>query len=67
MKAGQITPPQATAEGLEMYAVCERKQVMIDAKQKNKAISKMRQKAFNLRAKRYLKDIRDEAHIEYRD
>ncbi len=67
MKAGQITPPQATSDGLEMYAVCERKQVMIDAKQKSKTISKMRQKAFNLRAKRYLKDIRDEAHIEYRD
>lgn len=67
MRAGQITPPQSTAKGLEMYAVCDRKQVTLDNKKKNKVIAEMRQKAFQLRAKRYLKDLRDEAHIEYRD
>ncbi len=67
MKVGQITPPQSSLKGLEMYAVCERKQVMLDDTQKNKVIAKLRQQAFELRSKRYLKDIRQEAHIEYRN
>ena len=67
MKVGQITPPRATQEGLEMYAVCGRKQVTIDDKERSKVISKLRQNAFQLRSQRYLKDLRDEAHIEYRD
>jgi len=67
MKVGQITPPRATQEGLEMYAVCGRKQVTIDDKERRKVIAKLRQNAFQLRSQRYLKDLRDEAHIEYRD
>lgn len=67
MKVGQITPPQSTNSGLEMYVVCERKQVTIDDNQRARILGAMRQKAFNLRAERYLKDIREEAHIEYRD
>lgn len=67
MKAGQITPPQPTDKGLEMYAVCDRKQVRIDDKERSKVLGEMRQKAFQMRAERYLKDIRTDAHIEYRD
>ena len=67
MKVGQITPPRATQEGLEMYAVCGRKQVTIDDKERSKVITKLRQDALLLRSQRYLKDLRDEAHIEYRD
>jgi len=66
MKAGQITPPQATADGLEMYAVCDRKQVAVDNKERRKMLGEMRQKAFQLRAKRYLSDLRQDAHIEVR-
>ncbi len=67
MKAGQITPPQPTSKGLEMYAVCERKSVAIDDTKRRKALGEMRQKAFQLRAKRYMSDLRQDAHIEYRD
>lgn len=67
MKAGQITPPQPTDKGLEMYAVCDRQQVTIDDKKRTEVLSKLRQDAFQMRAARYLKDIRSEAHIEYRD
>jgi len=67
MKVGQVTPPQPSSKGLEMYAVCDRQQVSIDDKQRTKALGEMRQKAFQLRAKRYLSDIRQDAHIEYRD
>lgn len=67
MKVGEITPPQATDKGLEMYAVCERKQVTIDDTQRRKVLGKLRQEAYQLRSERYLKDLRDEAHIEYRD
>lgn len=67
MKAGQITPPQPTDKGLEMYAVCDRQQVTIDNKKRTEVLAKLRQDAFQMRAARYLKDIRTEAHIEYRD
>ena len=67
MKAGQITPPQTTAKGIEMYAVCDRQQVAINDEKRTKVLSEMRQKAFQMRAKRYLKDVRADAHIEYRD
>ncbi|GAA6212110.1 hypothetical protein NBRC116602_18510 [Hyphomicrobiales bacterium 4NK60-0047b] len=67
MKAGQITPPQPTSKGLEMYAVCERKSVAIDDSKRRKALGEMRQKAFQLRAKRYMSDLRQDAHIEYRN
>ena len=67
MKAGQITPPQPTDKGLEMYAVCDRQQVRIDDNKRTKVLGEMRQKAFQMRAARYLKDLRADAHIEYRD
>lgn len=67
MKAGQITPPQPTAKGLEMYAVCDRQQVSVDDTKRRKTLGEMRQKAFQLRAKRYMSDIRQDAHIEYRN
>ena len=50
-----------------MYAVCERKSVAIDDTKRRKALGEMRQKAFQLRAKRYMSDLRQDAHIEYRD
>lgn len=67
MKAGQITPPQTTGKGIEMYAVCDRQQVAVNDEKRTKVLSELRQKAFQMRAKRYLKDIRADAHIEYRD
>ncbi|GJM02079.1 MAG: hypothetical protein DHS20C08_05800 [Rhodomicrobium sp.] len=67
MKAGQITPPQPSSKGLEMYAVCDRKQVSIDDTKRTKVLGELRQKAFQMRAARYLKDVRADAHIEYRD
>lgn len=67
MKTGQITPAQFTDKGIELYAVCEREQVIVAAKKRAKVLTNLRQEAFQLRANRYLKDIRDEAHIEYRD
>ncbi len=67
MKTGEITPPQPIAEGIEMYAVCGRKQVAQNNKERQKMLGEMRQKAFQLRAKRYLSDIRQDAHIEIRN
>ena len=67
MKAGEISPPQTTAKGIEMYAVCDRKQVTLDHEESNKIKAKLRQDAFQRRAKRYLKDLREEAYIERRN
>lgn len=67
MKAGQMTPPQPSAEGIEMYAVCDRNRAMVNSKERKLALNKMRQKAFQMRAKRYLSDLRQDVHIEMRN
>lgn len=67
MKAGQMTPPQPTEKGIQMFAVCDRQQVAIDDNQRSKTLSELRQKAYQLRADKYMNDVRQDAHIEYRD
>ena len=64
MKSGEISPPQTTAQGIEMFAVCDRRQVLLDNEQSKKIKDKLRQDAFQRRASRYLKDLRAEAYFE---
>lgn len=66
-KDGHLTPPTMTSSGVELYAVCERKQRRIADKSKRKAVKeKLRQQEFEILARRHLQDLRQEASIEYR-
>ena len=66
-KNGQLTPPTLTSSGVELYAVCDRKQRRIADKSKRKAVKeKLRQQEFEVLARRHLQDLRQEASIEYR-
>jgi peptidyl-prolyl cis-trans isomerase SurA len=65
-KDGDVLPPSAIANGIEIYAVCGRRPVKGDEKTRDNAMQELQQKEFNIVAKRHLFDLRQEAHIEYR-
>jgi peptidyl-prolyl cis-trans isomerase SurA len=65
-EVGHLTPPEQTAEGVQMFAVCSKK----ESKTESPVIKKMRDQIFEQRfgakAKRYLADLRRAAMIEYK-
>ena len=66
-KDGHLTPATLTSSGIELYAVCNRKQRRIADQNKRKAVKeKLRQQEFEVLARRYLQDLTNEASIEYR-
>jgi peptidyl-prolyl cis-trans isomerase SurA len=65
-KDGDMLPPTTAAHGIEVYAVCARRAIKVDEKEREKAEGELAQKEFEIVAKRYLRDLRQDAHIEYR-
>jgi peptidyl-prolyl cis-trans isomerase SurA len=65
-KDGDVLPPATAANSIEIYAVCGRRAVKGDEKQRENAMADLQQKEFGIVAKRHLFDLRQEAHIEYR-
>ena len=63
---GDMLPPATAAAGIEIYAVCGRRAVKADEKEREKAQEELAQKEFEIVAKRHLRDLRQDAHIEYR-
>ena len=63
---GDMLPPATAAHGIEVYAVCARRPIKVDEKEREKAEGELAQKEFEIVAKRYLRDLRQDAHIEYR-
>ena len=65
-KDGDMLPPTTSAQGIEVYALCSRRPIAIDEKEREKAEGDLAQKEFEIVGKRYLRDLRQDAHIEYR-
>jgi peptidyl-prolyl cis-trans isomerase SurA len=63
---GDVLPPTTTAGGIEIYAVCGRRSIKADEKEREKAQEELAQKEYEIMAKRQLRDLRQDAHIEYR-
>ena len=61
-----MLPPATAAGGIEVYAVCGRRPIKADEKQREKAQEELAQKEFEIVAKRHLRDLRQDAHIEFR-
>ena len=51
---------------IDLMAVCARRTVKADEKQREKVQEDLRAKEFEMLAKRHLRDIRQDAHIEFR-
>jgi len=63
---GEMLPPTVGDGAVELYIVCNRDAVQTDQEKRTAAEGELKQKEFEVMAKRYLKDLREDAHIEYR-
>lgn len=63
---GELLPPTVGSEGVEIWAVCGRKTVAADLERRQTVQAELRQKEFEVMAKKHLKDLRQDAAIEYR-
>ncbi len=63
---GHLTPPEQTPEGVQMFAVCAKKESKSDAPGLKQMRDEMFEKKFGAKAKHYLDDLRRQALIEYK-
>lgn len=63
---GNMLPPAVGSGGIELWAVCGRKTVTATEQKRENAENELRQKEFEILAKKHLKDLRQDAAIEYR-
>ncbi len=63
---GNLLPPTVGTGGIELWAVCGRKVVTANEQKREDAENELRQKEFEILAKKHLKDLRQDAAIEYR-
>jgi peptidyl-prolyl cis-trans isomerase SurA len=66
MEIGHLTTPDTTAQGLQMFAVCEKKQTKTDSPAEREARNKIFAQRFQKESQRYLEEIRKSAMIEYK-
>ncbi len=62
----EMLPPSLGEGGVELWAVCSRKVIKAEEAKRQTAESELRQKEFEVLSKKHLKDLRQDAHIEYR-
>jgi peptidyl-prolyl cis-trans isomerase SurA len=65
-EVGHLTPPETTSEGIQMFAVCAKRETKSDTPEKKEIREQMFEKKFGARAKRYLQELRSQAMIEYK-
>lgn len=66
VELGKLTPPEVTAGGVDLFALCERKETNADSPTKRKVRDEIFQRRFQTQAERYLKELRAQAMIEYK-
>lgn len=65
-KDGEMLPPQPVGEGVELIAICARRALQIDDKQRMDATQELQSKKFEEYAVRRLRELRQDAQIERR-
>jgi peptidyl-prolyl cis-trans isomerase SurA len=65
-KVGQMTPPTLSPSGVELYAVCGKRSIGGDTKVRAATQRKLLNEEMMIRAERLLRDLRQDAFIEYR-
>jgi peptidyl-prolyl cis-trans isomerase SurA len=63
---GHLTPPEQTAEGVQVFALCSKKENKSETPGRREVRDEIFQQKFGAQAKRYLAQIRREAMIEYK-
>jgi peptidyl-prolyl cis-trans isomerase SurA len=67
MEVGRLTAPEMTPQGIQMFALCEKKESKSDSPAKTEARQQIFSKKFDAESKRYLDEIRKQAMIEYKE
>lgn len=66
MEVGHLTAPDVTRQGLQMFALCGKKQTTIDSPVKRELREQIFSKRFEAESKKFLDEIRKQAMIEYK-
>jgi peptidyl-prolyl cis-trans isomerase SurA len=67
MEIGKLTPPEVTKFGVEMFAICGKKQSAADnTPGRRKAREALMTERFEQRSKKYLQEVRRSSMIEYK-
>jgi peptidyl-prolyl cis-trans isomerase SurA len=61
---GHLTPPETTEQGVELFALCDKKETTTETPEKRAARDKLFGDAFQAKSKAYLRDLRRAAMIE---
>jgi peptidyl-prolyl cis-trans isomerase SurA len=64
---GHLTPPEQTTEGIQMFAVCSKKESKNDSPVLKEMRDQLFDQKFGAKAKSYLADLRRQAMIEYKN
>lgn len=65
-KDDDVLPPVTTSAGVELYAVCGRRPVGGNEERRSAAMAQLQSKELDVLARRALRNIRQEANIEYK-
>jgi peptidyl-prolyl cis-trans isomerase SurA len=65
-EVGHLTPPERTSEGMQMFAVCDKRQTKNDTPEKKRIHDELFDKKFSAQAADYLQKLRRAAMIEYK-
>ena len=63
---GHLTSPEVTAQGLQMFAVCAKKESTNESPLKRETREQIFAKRFESESKKYLDEVRKQAMIEYK-
>jgi peptidyl-prolyl cis-trans isomerase SurA len=66
MQIGRLTPPEQTAQGIEVFALCAKRASVADSPGRREAREEVFNERFKAQADRYLREIRRGAMIEFR-
>lgn len=66
MELGRLTSPELTPQGLQMFAVCDKKETKSDSPAEKEMRNKIFLDRFERESKKYLEEIRKSAMIEYK-
>jgi peptidyl-prolyl cis-trans isomerase SurA len=62
-----LTAPEVTAQGLQMFAVCAKKETTTESPLKHEVREQIFTKRFESESKKFLDEIRKSAMIEYKN
>lgn len=65
-KEGEMAPPSLTGAGIELFAVCARRVQAVTEAKREEAHNELAMREFEVLARRHLRDLRQEAHIDIR-